>query len=30
MPTGKIPSFMKQLRERGVNLPMELFVPKMG
>jgi pilus assembly protein CpaF len=30
VPTGKIPSFMKQLRERGVNLPMELFVPKMG
>jgi len=29
-PTGKIPAFMKQLRERGVNLPMEMFVPKMG
>ncbi len=30
IPTGKIPAFMKNLRERGVNLSMELFVPKLG
>ncbi len=29
-PTGKIPAFLRSLRERGLHLPMEMFVPKMG
>ena len=30
MPTGKIPGFLKQLRQRGLAVSMELFVPKLG